>query len=142
MPVKAPHLHSKKHKPIYHKVHLFILCCPQVCWRLWPHEIPLPLPEPFCHNPGGHSSSGLCPREPHRCLPGDPSAAAVSLPLSSTLCAGDTPILQAGCTHRSCQLSKPGDGQVPCSVAALGENMLGEFCDYFLLFLSSVRAVI
>lgn len=121
---------------------MFILCCSQVCWHLWPCGIPLPLPEYFCHHPGDHSSSGLCPNVPQKCLPTDPPAAALSVPLSSTLCPGNTSLLQAGCTHCSCQLSKSGDGQVHCSVAALGENMLWKFFEYFLHFLSYVRAVI
>lgn len=127
---------------IYYQMHLFILCCSQVYWCLWPCGIPLPLPECFCHHPGDHSSSSLCPNVPQRCLPRDPSAADPSLSLSSALCLGNTPVLQAGYTYRPCQLSKSGDGQVCCSIVAFGENMLQKSFNYFLLSLSSVRAVI
>ena len=125
---------------IYHKAHLLILCCSQVCWHLWSHGIPLPLPESFCYHPGSYSSSGLCPGVPPGCLSRDPFATGPSLPLSSTLCPGNTPVLQAGHTHRPCQLSKSGDGQVRCSMVALGLHA-SEIL-YFLLSLSSVRAAI
>lgn len=118
---------------IYHKMHLFISCCSQVYWRLWSHGIPLPLPEGFCHHPEDHSSSRLCSSVPEGCLPGDPSAANPSLPLCSTLCPGNTPILQAGYTHCPCQLFKSRDGQVCYSVVVAGEHAL-EFCFFLLNF--------
>lgn len=108
----------------HHKAHLFILCSPQECWCLRTCGIPLPLPECFCHHPGGHPASAFCSRVPPGCLPRGPSAADPSLPLSSTLCPGNTPVLQTGCTHRPCQLPKPGDGQVRSSVVAPGGHAL------------------
>lgn len=142
MSVRVRHSIARRINLVYHKAHLLILCCSQVCWGLLPHGLPLPLPERFCRHPGDHSPSGLCSSVPPTCLPRDPSATGPSLPLSSTLCPGNTPVLQAGYSHRPCQLSKPGDGQVCCSVVDVERICFEKFLDYFLLSLSSVRAVI
>lgn len=118
---------------IYHKAHLFISCRSQVCWHLWSRGVPLPLPESFCYHPGNYSSSGLCPTVPPRCLSRDPPASDPSLPLGSALCPGNTPVLQAGHPHCSCQLPESGDGQVCCAMVALGLHA-SEFLWWFSAF--------